>query len=428
MMKRLVYALAVLLSATSAFAQTSAADVTRQARTHFQEGLTRAQQGDLNAALREFEAAYAIQPHFSVLYNIGQAHATLGQPVEAAAAFERYLQDGGEQLPAGRRREVETTLTSLRGRIGQLRIVAPPTGSVRVWLDGAELSAERLTQPISVATGQHTVLQAGDTGPVQSRLVSVSPIEVTELRLSAVTPPGPSNAQLLVHCEVPGVTVKVAGVAKATTPLAAPLLVPAGPLIVSFSRTGYAARSQSIIAKTDGLTSVACEQRPLTPLPSTLSARLVVTTTPSDATVTIDGRPWTQASLPAGLHRLTAERDGYRPVTKLIGIAAGKVTEQHLTLTPTSASRERDRVARAKRKTAGIVLGSLGLATLATGVSIYAWNSGRYDDWGAQQADPNQRSDGIAASIQRADDISIGFGILGTGLVAGGSWLFFGAN
>jgi hypothetical protein len=425
MMKRLVYALAVLLSATSAFAQTTATDVTRQARTHFQAGLTRAQQGDLNAALREFEAAYAIQPHFSVLYNIGQARSTLGQPVEASVAFERYLQDGGEQLPAGRRREVETMLASLRGRIGRLRIVAPPAGSARVWLDGTELSAERLTQPISVATGKHTVLQAGDTGPVHSRVVSVSPSEVTELRLSDVPPPRSSNAQLLVQCEVPGVTVEVAGISKAMTPLAAPLLVPAGPLTVRFSRTGYAARNQSIIAEADGLISVACEQRPLTPLPPTVSARLVVTTTPTDANVTIDGKPWTRASLPAGLHRLTVDRDGYRPVTKLIDIPAGKLTEQHLTLTPTATSREREQLAKAKRKTAGVVLGSLGVAMLASGVSIYAWNSGRYDDWQAQQLDPNERSDGLTASIQRADDISIGLGILGAGLLAGGSWLFF---
>jgi hypothetical protein len=428
MTKTLPYALAVLLSAASAIAQTPAPDVTRQARAHFQEGLAHAQQGDLNAALRAFEAAYAIQPHFSVLYNIGQAHASLGQPVEAAAAFERYLHDSGEDLPANRRREVEITLASLRRRIGQLRIVAPPNSSARVWLDGGELSADRLAEPMPVSAGEHTVLQAHEAGAVHSRVVVIASNELTELRLSDVSPSRPSNAQLLVVCEVPGVTVEIAGVARAKTPLGAPLLVPAGPLTVSFSRAGYVPQHQSIIAKNDGLLSVRCGQRPLTPLPPTVSASLVVTTTPADATVIVDGKPWTQTTLPSGLHQITVERDGYRPFTKLVDIAAGKVTQQHVTLTATAASRERDRRANAKRKTAGIVLGSLGIATLATGVSIYAWNSGRYDDWQAQPLDPNERSDGTAASIQRTDDISIGLGILGAGLVAGGSWLFFRAE
>jgi hypothetical protein len=427
-MKALPYALAALLSAAPAIAQTPAPDVTRQARTHFQEGLAQAQQGDLDAALRAFEAAYALQPHFSVLYNIGQAHASLGQPVEAAAVFERYLRDGGEHLPATRRREVELTLTSLRTRIGQLRIVAPPGGAARVWLDGVELSAERLKQPLSLATGEHTVLQASEAGAVQSRTIVVASNELTELRLSDVSPPRPSNAQLLVACEVPGVTVEVIGVAKAKTPLAAPLLVPAGPLTVSFHRTGYAPTSRRIIAESDGLASVTCEQRPMTPLPPAVSAKLVVTTTPADATVTVDGKRWVHAALPSGLHQLTVERDGYRSITKLIDIPTGRVTQQHLTLTPTAASRDRERRASAKRKTVGVVMGSLGLATLATGVSLYVWNSGRYDEWQAQQRDPNERREGVAASIQRADDISIGLGIIGAGLVAGGSWLFFSAD
>ncbi|HEY1533207.1 MAG TPA: hypothetical protein VGF76_04295, partial [Polyangiaceae bacterium] len=73
-MSRLTLTIAALLFAASAHAQ-RAPDSSRQAHEHFQTGLARAAQGDLSGALMEFETAYAIRPHFSVLYNIGQARA-----------------------------------------------------------------------------------------------------------------------------------------------------------------------------------------------------------------------------------------------------------------------------------------------------------------------------------------------------------------
>src|SRR5258705_390151 len=109
MTTRSCLAIALLLLGTSARAETptTPADATLQAREHFQAGLADAQRGDVVAALREFETAYRIRPHFSVLYNIGQARSTLGRPVEAVEAFERYLSDGGAQVSDERKRDVE---------------------------------------------------------------------------------------------------------------------------------------------------------------------------------------------------------------------------------------------------------------------------------------------------------------------------------
>src|SRR4051794_1081194 len=112
-MRRAALTLTLLAFAASAHAQTPP-DATLQARAHFQAGLARAEQGNLSAALVEFEAAYTISPHFSVLYNIGQARSTLGRPVEAVAAFERYLADGGQQITPSRRQEVEALLLANR--------------------------------------------------------------------------------------------------------------------------------------------------------------------------------------------------------------------------------------------------------------------------------------------------------------------------
>ncbi len=92
----------LLLHASPLLGQASP-DSTAEARARFQAGLAAAQEGDLAAALGAFEAAYAIRPHYSVLYNIGRAYAGLGKHQQAVLAFERYLQEAGARLEAARR-------------------------------------------------------------------------------------------------------------------------------------------------------------------------------------------------------------------------------------------------------------------------------------------------------------------------------------
>ena len=54
-----------------------------EAARHFDRGYLLAQQGSLEAAIAEFKQAYALSPHPSVLYNLGQAYAASGRAVEA---------------------------------------------------------------------------------------------------------------------------------------------------------------------------------------------------------------------------------------------------------------------------------------------------------------------------------------------------------
>src|SRR5690242_21507082 len=85
-------------------------DPRKVAAAHYQKGLELANRAQYQAALDEFNAAYAASPNFAVLYNIGQAEVAIGRPRRAIDSLERYLRDGGEQVPASRRQQVDDQL------------------------------------------------------------------------------------------------------------------------------------------------------------------------------------------------------------------------------------------------------------------------------------------------------------------------------
>src|SRR6187551_3224437 len=122
----LSFALAALspLGALAQSAETGeAGDEVEQARKHFSQGLKLYKDGDFDAALVQFERAYAVKPNYKVLYNIAQSYFELRQYVEARDALTRYLKDGGSAIDAERRTSVENDLTELQRRIAHLKMV-----------------------------------------------------------------------------------------------------------------------------------------------------------------------------------------------------------------------------------------------------------------------------------------------------------------
>jgi hypothetical protein len=411
-------ALAVITDGSGALAQAAAAG-RAEARQHFQAGVAHAERGALSAALAEFEAAFAAQPHFSVLYNIGQAHAALGHPVEAVSTFERYLSEGGAQVGEARRAEVESLLQVSRRQIGllELRVAAP--ARTQVWLDGRELSAAELVQPLRLAAGTHHLLYGSPSGPPHALTLQVRASETTQVDIPG-PPDVPLFGTLLVHCEVPGVEISLDGVARATTPVAAPLQLVAGSTRLRFNRAGYRPVERSVVVPANGSLSVRCDQRLEPRLPPAVEAKLKLQVSPSDAEVQVDGVPLTSAALPAGPHHLKITRDGFAPLEKLVDLRAKHTTELRLELKPTRATLERQRTAAARRRTQAYALSGVGAALLLAGGGVYLWNSRRYDEYQAAPRPNLER----AVSIQRADDLALGLLIGGACFGAGGAWLF----
>jgi PEGA domain len=417
-MRRYGLWLAALLCCGVAHADPSTA--TPAARTYFESGLAAVERGELEAALASFQAAYALQPHYSVLFNIGQALAALGRPVEAAESFERFLNEGGARLSGERREEAQALLTVSQRRTGQLEIIGVVEGT-RVWLDGREVAPERLKRPISLPVGKHAVLYVNADGPPMSRDVDIESLSLTKLTIEPHLAPAATTATLLIVCPVPGVAVEVDGVAVSLTPVSEPLRVLTGTRTLRFQRAGYREVVKRVESSAERVTRVSCDQRPNAVLAPGHQARLTVRAAPSDAEVFLNGERHLGGAVPIGAHDLTVYRDGFEPYRQRIVLAAKRDTAFEIQLRPTRAQRVRQADANRRRRTLGVVLAGSGLAMAGAGAAIFAWNANRYDDWQSHR-DPTGNDLGTVASIQQADDLALATGALATGLLLSGAW------
>jgi hypothetical protein len=127
-----------------------------EANLLFQRGADAIRAGDVKSALVHFESAYAKSPHFAVLYNIGRAHAALGDASAAVQAYERYLAEGKDAIPAERHALVEAEIRRQAALTGQLVVEVSPM-QAKVFLDGAEVVG-RMGQKMRLKPGIHRLL------------------------------------------------------------------------------------------------------------------------------------------------------------------------------------------------------------------------------------------------------------------------------
>jgi tetratricopeptide (TPR) repeat protein len=168
----------------------AAADTKAEARRHFDAGVAYAKQGSYSAALVEFTRAYQLSPSYAVLYNIGKAQEALGQPVEAAAAFERYLAEGGSAVPADRRTKVTAELEELEAHIGTITIHAAPE-TATVYLDDAVIDAAAAARGVRVSVGPHRVMATAEGYVAAKREIDVARVGVFDVTLALAPIPPP---------------------------------------------------------------------------------------------------------------------------------------------------------------------------------------------------------------------------------------------
>ena len=198
----LVLAVAVVpAGAAPANAQTGSADAATEAGEAFELGSRLFEEQNWSGALASFQRAYELQPHYSVLFNMGYCLRELHRYPEALDAFQRYLTDGADQVRPDKRAEAEQFIADLRSFISHVRITADVDGA-EILVNDQSRGASPLAEPLGLGAGHYVVVGRApgrrdarvefDLGAGEEREIALAlePLETTPPPPPPPPPPG----------------------------------------------------------------------------------------------------------------------------------------------------------------------------------------------------------------------------------------------
>jgi hypothetical protein len=142
----------ILLGAPTAHAE----DTKAKASEHFEKGVALFKNQDFTAALVEFEAAYEAQPHFAVRYNVAICLYKLKRYGDAADQIQRYLSEGGDRIPADKKKEIEEIYAELESLVGSLTVLSSVAGA-RVLVNGEPRDRIPMLFPLKLDVGEYEI-------------------------------------------------------------------------------------------------------------------------------------------------------------------------------------------------------------------------------------------------------------------------------
>jgi len=142
----------------------------QEAAAHYGQGLEHFKAGDMPQALAEFLVAYDLVPRFEALINIAVAHRKLGHYAAAYNAFQRYLSEGGDQVPPERKQQIAEELGELDRFVAHVTL-AVEGGPAEIELDGKEIG-ESPMPTLHLDPGRHEFrARRHECGPALEALV-----------------------------------------------------------------------------------------------------------------------------------------------------------------------------------------------------------------------------------------------------------------
>jgi hypothetical protein len=408
-----------------------AASPAEEAARHFEKAIGHADAREFDAAVVEFQRAYELSPHYSVHYNIALALIAAGRSLAAVQAFERYLAEGGAEVSASRRAQVEAMLESERAKLGRLVLGIEPKDA-RVSVDGKAVKVP--DAGLELEPGDHSVLVQAP-GHVERALSVTLRARETATVMVALTPHLTRRIEL--GCALPDVTLKFDGQPIGQTgdgARAVSFVLPRDSRELRLERTGYLDQVVSL-TETDGELALACA---LTALPASRTARLTLRVSEAGSSVLVDGESFRGGPLVFGRHRVIVQRPGFLPFSRTVALDGGRTLVLDVGLTPTATFRAQYEKHAWTRRRIAYGLGVAGLGVAAGALATVLYSNHLYGEWQDEQArlppvgapttpaeDTAQaENDELQNRILRLDRVSIGLAVAGTALVGSAVWLY----
>ncbi|MBN2342904.1 MAG: tetratricopeptide repeat protein [Deltaproteobacteria bacterium] len=159
-------------------------DVSAQAKAAFAEATDLYVNGKYEEAAQKFNEAYRLKPAWKLLYNIGQAEAASKRLGLAIEAFEKYLTEGGDEIPVDRRDEVLKEVERLRQIVGAVDLKAPD--GYGVYVDGVARGITPLLGKMRISASKEHVIELRDGDiALDSKTVLVAGQEVIVVTLGS---------------------------------------------------------------------------------------------------------------------------------------------------------------------------------------------------------------------------------------------------
>lgn len=386
---KLAAGLAAALALTGVAASPARAQDNRtEASVHFNRGLEFFNEGRHDAALAEFEQAYALSPAYQVLYNLARVHAALGHAVEATDAYERYLREGSAAIAPARRAEVDRDLARQRDRIGRVAVDCNVEGAT-VSVDGLDVATTPLDAPLRVSAGAHSVgVRAPGYEDARRAVTVAGGVEQAvrfELR-SVVSHMG----TLRITAHVGDVAVFLDGEGVGTTPLHTTFPVPAGHHVVTASRPGYVSERHEVDVADQAEVEIRLAMHADANADATLMGTVELRLPDAPSMLRVDGQTVIaragELRLPAGEHEIEIEMAEREPFRGSLTASAGERTIVSPALIWTPEARAERLTSAQGRRTAGLIVTLAGGVLVLAGGGLWIWNAGQIADTDEQSA------------------------------------------
>jgi hypothetical protein len=136
----------VLCASAPAAAQGNAA------KEHYMQGVALFEAGNYKAALAEFLESYQARPNWKLRHTIAICYFNLNRFVAAKNELDMYLAEGGKNVPADKKAEVEEMVLQIAKLTAEVKIEVNVDGAT-IWIDDEKMATSPMGKPLFLDSG-----------------------------------------------------------------------------------------------------------------------------------------------------------------------------------------------------------------------------------------------------------------------------------